>query len=155
MKSRSSTNSRKHENLTLRRSYAKDNPLDEIQKQLGLVIGGARGILKAQENHHILGSLFGNRRQDVVANFIRLHSRTHRWVTKYREDGIVLCCLAKLRKGEFDPVKLSEVYTFDFVGWFSTIELKLQFPIGEQAWREVTAFLETIQTKESENENMD
>lgn len=90
----------------LRGKYLWDNPTCEL---IGLLdVAGyddwtpheCRGV----DPHHIIGGYIG--RHDAVCNLISVCRSCHDWV-QHKNEGLVLCLYAKMKKGELDFGELS------------------------------------------------
>ncbi len=101
MRFRSLSNSRKHEDIQLRRDYATLNTVDEWEYQLrvriyhGAIIEGFVGPCQAAEE---INHVYSNPRRDVWSNLIALTRESHQWFHSHLREGRVLCILAKLEK---------------------------------------------------------
>jgi hypothetical protein len=141
MRFRSKTNSRKHENLELRKQYKLDHPRCELYPILREEILLARRDQFASEAHHITGGLLGTPRWDLVCNLIHLSQVAHEWVERYAADGLAICCWAKLLREpcEFEPETFSRIMRVEFPGYFEC--LMPQFPIGVVAQQKVLEWM--------------
>lgn len=138
MRHRSKTNSRKHEDLALRKSYREQHPYCELWpllKKTGLIEDNRHG----SEIHHITGGLLGTPRYDLACNLIHLSRDAHAWCERYVADGLSLCCLTKINSGEFEPETFSRIMRVQFPGYFSC--LVPRFAVGVLAKERVMEWI--------------
>ena len=120
MRHKSLTNSRKHEDITLRRAYMDANRQDEILKYFprdgGMAIVEMHGkvtLLDAfgtdsTDPHHIAGGANGADRWDLVTNLSAVCDLSHKWCERFRPEGFIVCAKMKIDKGEWDDVAMRE-----------------------------------------------
>lgn len=131
---------RKHQNPEVVAEYRRANPRCEVSTLLPVAYGhsslprenGASVLAPRNQAscdpHHITGGIHGTVRWDETCNLIMLSRTVHEWVEEYWADGLCLCLLAKMRKGEMDQERLegmlSPVRDFSLREFVGSLEIR-------------------------------
>lgn len=146
MRTRSKTNSRKHEDIALRNAYLddrKNQPCEIIHLFPRWLPGSVRvplvgsGIVVSLTEtpacvHHVGSGMRGAGRWDFVGNFAAVCDAAHKFCESqwggWPHDGFVLCRYAKTKAGTWEEEKMCEMLGCEStLDWLTTRPIEHEF----------------------------